>query len=171
MSTLVVHAHPLEDSYSAALRDAVVEAFVAADVDHHLVRLFTGAEPDLRGVDHLVAVYPTWNGGCPGVMLDWLQRVLSPFTDGTSAESPSPFLGLHHITVVTSHGSTRFRNRLQGQPGRQTWTRVVLTMCAPGASLDWLALYKIDRVAEAEREEFLDSVRSHFSRPAPFTSD
>lgn len=104
-------------------------------------------------------------------MLDWLQRVLSPCADGKSGEGSSPFFGLRQITVITSHGSTRFRNRLQGRPGRQTWARVVLPLCAHGASLDWLALYRIDRATEAKREEFVDSVRSHFSRPARFTSD
>ncbi len=170
MSALVVHAHPLEDSYSAALRDAVVEGLGSAD-DHRLVRLGAGADPDLTGIDQLVAVYPTWNGGLPAVMLDWLQRVLSPWVDANADRRSSPFSGLNLVTVVTSHGSSRLRNRLQGQPGRQTWDRVVVPMCAPGASLEWLAFHKIDRATDADRREFIEHVQSHFGPSTLLTSD
>lgn len=163
MGTLVVHAHPLEDSYSAALRDAVLETLEAAAVDHQLARLGAGDEPDLSGVDRLVAVYPTWNGGPPAVMLAWLQRTLAPYVDGEE-HGPTPLVGIQTLAVVTSHGSTRFRNRLQGRPGRQTWARVVLPRCAPGACFDWLALYQIDRASAADRHAFIDDVRSYFGR-------
>ena len=53
----------------------------------------------------------------------------------------------------------------QGQPGKQTWTKVVIPNCSPGASFDWVALYKIDRTGHADRVAFADEVR------ATFTSD
>jgi hypothetical protein len=65
------------------------------------------------------------------------------------------------VTVVTTHGSSRLMNNLQGEPGKQTWTRVVLPCCAPEASFDWIALYKIDRSTEAERSAFLATVAEH----------
>lgn len=162
MSTLVVHAHPLEDSYSAALRDTVTEALTRSGVDFTVARLAQGEQPDLAGVDHLVAVYPTWWGGIPAVLLDWLQTLLCPIVDGGSTTA-SPLRTIETVSVVTTHGSSRLMNNLQGQPGKQTWSNVVAPFCAPGATFEWVALYKIDRSTEAERSAFLARVAEHFT--------
>lgn len=166
MSTLVLHTHPLEDSFSAHLRDVVCEALTATDVEFDLVRLGQGEEPDvdeLHLVDHLIAVYPTWWGGLPATLLDWVQRTLCPVIDDQASTARSPFSGIQRITVVTTHGSSKLMNVAQGQPGRQTWTRVIVPRCAAGASFNWVALYKIDRTDHAQRTAFANEVRAHFT--------
>ena len=169
MSTLVLHAHPLEESYSAALRGAVCDGLDASSIDFSLFRLAEGQQPsvdDLAASKHLVAVYPTWWGGIPAMLLDWLQQLLGPVVDGGPdgrAEATSPLALVEKISVVTTHGSSTLMNNLQGQPGKQTWTRVVLPHCAPDAQFEWVALYKIDRSTDAERADFLAQVESHFT--------
>jgi putative NADPH-quinone reductase len=106
----------------------------------------------------------------PAVMLDWFGRTLSRFVDGDADKNSSPLRAIKRVSVVTSHGSTRFRNRLQGQPGRHTITGVVLPMCAPGATLEWLAFYKIDRATEAARAKFVEGIGNHFGERAAATT-
>ena len=159
----MLHAHPLEDSYSAALRDTVAAALADSGVDHEIVRLCRDEVPgaDLRTVEHLIAVCPTWWGGPPAVLLGWLQDTLGDVVDGTA--SPSPLAGVDRLSVVTTHGSSLLTNNMQGQPGKQTWARVIAPLCAPGVDFEWVALYKIDRSDEPERQAFLDHVRTHFT--------
>lgn len=166
VSTLVIHAHPLDDSFSATLRDTVCDALATSGVDHRVAALCLGDQPDLAMVDHLVAVYPTWWGGPPAILLDWVQRLLSPDVDGEATGDMSPLGSIRRVTVVTTHGSSVLINNLQGEPGRQTWARVVLPRCGQGATFDWVALYKIDRTDEAQRRSFVDEVRSHFTSAA-----
>ncbi len=162
--TLIVQAHPLEDSYSRAMRDVVCESLESAGERYSLARLANGDEPDLDShtYDRLVAICPTWWGGPPAVLLDWLQRTLGPIVDGGVSELASPFASIREVCVVSSHGSSRLMNRMQGEPGRQTWQRVVLPLCAEDAELHWISLYKIDRSTLEQRQAFLDEVRSHF---------
>lgn len=167
MQTLVLHAHPLEESFSRAVRDVVNDALTDARVEHTVVRLAQGEKPTLDGFEHLAVVCPTWWGGPPAVALDWLQRVLGPHVDGHAA-GRSPFATIRRVSVVTTHGSSKLVNLLQGEPGRQTWSRVVVPHCAPATRFDWIALYKIDRSTPADRAAFLERVRAHFtSGPAP----
>ena len=168
MKTLVVHAHPLEESYSAALRDVVCDALTTRGIEHTLVRLAQGEEPELAGdaLEHLIAVYPTWWGGLPAVLLDWLQRTLGPHIDGSLPTEESPFASVRRITVVCTHGSSLFMNNLQGQPGKQTWSRVIMPLCRHDADFEWVARYTLDRTEEHDRTAFLDEVRAHFTTSA-----
>ncbi len=170
MSTLAIQAHPLDESYSAALLDAARSALETSGTSHTIVRLARGDEPVMDAVhhDHLIAVCPTWWGGPPAVLLDWLQRTLSPYVDGSRPLADSPLRSIRRLSVVTSHGSSLLMNRMQGEPGKQTWSRVVMPCCHPDARFEWISLYKIDRSTAAQRTAFLDTVREHFTTdPVP----
>lgn len=85
METTVVHYHPVDDSYSAALCRAVCDALESRGAPYRLVRLHRGETADrlrLAATEHLIAVYPTWWGGLPARLLDWLQKTLGPDIDG-----------------------------------------------------------------------------------------
>ncbi|MEE9415421.1 MAG: NAD(P)H-dependent oxidoreductase [Acidimicrobiales bacterium] len=165
MRALVLHAHPLEDSFSVGVRDVVCAALDSEGVDYTLVKLAQGEEADLltEPFEHLIAVSPTWWGGSPAVLLDWLQRTLGPYVDGSEPKHSSPLTSIQRVTVVTTHGSSQLVNSLQGEPGKQTWKRVVMPCCGADAKFEWVSLYKIDRTTEAERSAFLDRVRDHFT--------
>lgn len=166
MTTLVVQAHPLEDSYSAALLGAVVEglgAVVEGLVAPRVVRIAEGDDltaESFAGARSLVAVYPTWWGSLPASLLAGLNDVIGPWVDGPEPAATSPLATLTSITVVTTHGSSKLVNRLQGEPGLQLWKRTVLPLCAPGATFSWRSLYKLDRATESDRTNFLTEART-----------
>jgi putative NADPH-quinone reductase len=157
-TTLVVQYHPLEDSFGAALLGAVAEAL---DPAPEVVRLGQGEDVDearLATAERLIVVAPTWWGAMPARVLAWIQAKLGPWIDGDDDRRTSPLRSVERLAVVTTHGSSRFINGLQGEPGRHLWKRTVLPLCADGARFDWIALYKLDRLDQADREAFLDRV-------------
>lgn len=161
MTTLVVQAHPVPDSLNAALLDRVRAGLDAAEIDHRVFRLAEGERPDassLAVAECLILVYPTWWGGQPAQLLDWLQEVLIEATMlGQVAE----------LVAVTSLGSSRLLNRIQGEWGRAHLAGHVLDACAPGAIFEWLPLYKVDRESPAAIEAHLDHVERRFGQVRP----
>jgi putative NADPH-quinone reductase len=159
--TLVMQFHPLDDSYNVALLNAVVDGLEESGRPHEVVRLAQGGVVDrerLMTTGHLIVVTPTWWGAMPAKILDWIQSELGPWIDGGQDPARSPLRSVERLTVVTSHGSSRLMNGVQGEPGRKLWRRSVLPLCAPSARFDWLSLYKIDRSDEAGRQAFVDRV-------------
>ena len=104
MHALVVYCHPRTDSFTAAVRDVVVERLNAKGAKIRLRDLYAEEfEPalsamehekyevcpenceavqshvdDLRWCDTLIFIYPTWWYGPPAVLKGWLDRVLLP---------------------------------------------------------------------------------------------
>jgi len=157
MTTLVVQAHPLEQSYNSALLDAVVRQAPAARV----VRLGEGERWTPYAcidVTRLVVVYPTWWGSLPAMLLAALNELVGPWVDGGQSAATNPLRTVESLTVVTSHGSPKRINMLQGEPGLQLWKRTILPLCAPRAKFSWQSLYELDRIGDADRVAFLDSV-------------
>lgn len=163
METTVVHYHPVDTSYSAALRRAVCESLEERGASYRLVELERDETADrtrLAETEHLIAVYPTWWGGLPARLLDWLQTTLGPDIDGPRDGSTSALARVRRLTVVATHGSGRLKNTVQGEPGRKLWERTVLGLCAPGAIFEWVALYDLDRLDRAGLERFVTKVRA-----------
>lgn len=104
MRALIVYCHPRDDSFTAAVRDAVLEELAASGAEIRLQDLYkmkfdpvmgaqehrdyedekinqmpVGAEiVDLQWCDTLIFVYPTWWYGLPAMLKGWLDRVLVP---------------------------------------------------------------------------------------------
>jgi NAD(P)H dehydrogenase (quinone) len=104
MRALIVHCHPKPDSFTAAVRDTVLDRLHDAGAETRLIDLYAqGFEPvltaaeldiyldearngaavadpvaDLRWCDTLIFVYPTWWYGLPAMLKGWLDRVLVP---------------------------------------------------------------------------------------------
>jgi putative NADPH-quinone reductase len=161
MGTLVVQAHPVPDSLNAALLARVRAGLDAAGIGHRVFRLADGARPDaasLAGAERLILVYPTWWGGQPALLLDWLQEVML---------EERAFDQVAELVAVTSLGSSRLLNRVQGEWGRAHLAGPVLGACASGATFEWLPLYKIDRQSPAAIEAHLDRVERRFRQARP----
>jgi len=157
VTTLVLQAHPRDDSYNAALLDAVVSSVA----NPRVVRVGQGdvlAVESFDGVRSLVAVYPTWWGSLPASLLEAVNNIAGPWVDGPQPVGACAFATVQSITAVTSHGSSRLVNQLQGEPGRQLWKRTILPLCAPGATFTWRSLYKLDRATAADRARFLSEI-------------
>jgi NAD(P)H dehydrogenase (quinone) len=164
MTTLVVQAHPVPDSFNAALLEQVVGGLEETSGEFRVMRLAQGDRPvvgDVSIVEQLVLVYPTWSGGQPAMLLDWIQDML---LDG------SAFAKVQRLIAVTSLGSTQFLNRIQGEWGRAHLSGLVLDACADGASFEWLPLYKIDRQPQEAIDAYLEKVRQRFAQASEVES-
>ena len=124
----MVYCHPAEGSFTAAVRDVVLEGLEAKGAELRVRDLYAEAfEPrlsageldgylderanrapvagevaDLEWCDTLVFVYPTWWYGLPAMLKGWLDRVLLP---GVAFRMPPPEggairPGLTHISTL-----------------------------------------------------------------------
>lgn len=155
---MVVQAHPLDDSYNAALLTSVCSGLDHHGDDYVIFRLGEGERPtahDLVGITRLVLVYPTWNSGQPALLLDWLQAMLTV----------GAFDSVAHVQAATTHGSSKLVNMLQGSWGKRFLAERVTAACKPGARFGWHALYKIDRRSFDETAAFLRTTSEYFSKP------
>ncbi|MEO0380859.1 MAG: NAD(P)H-dependent oxidoreductase [Pseudomonadota bacterium] len=126
MRALVVYCHPQDSSFTAAVRDTVIDRLKNGGVEMRLHDLYRdGFQPvmtrqefdgylnypanrvpvesyvrDLEWCDTLVFIYPTWWYGLPAMLKGWLDRVLLP---DVAFKMPTPDSknikpGLGHIT-------------------------------------------------------------------------
>lgn len=192
---LVVYCHPSEQSLVAAVRDRVVTGLTAGGAEVRLTDLYAdgfdpafsasewanhlepGTDPsitshadDLQWCDTLVLVYPTWWSGQPAMLKGWMDRVWVSgvawtLPDGANRLRPG-LRNVRRLVAVTTHGSSKFINMVEGESGKRTLTRSLRTMCHPLARTTWLALYGIDNASVDQRTAFLDRVERRLSRLA-----
>lgn len=193
MRVLVVHAHPVETSYSAALNEIVVTELTSAGhaVDHLSLysegfdavlsreeRLRYHDVPDnltpeispyvdrVKAAEALVFVYPVWNFGLPAILKGFFDRVFVP---GVAFEMRSGKLvrvlpPKRKVAVVTTYGGTRVRAFLAGDPPRKVAKRVFWSVFRPPQPVKYLALYDMNNNREPQLEAFKDRVRRTMAR-------
>ena len=190
---LVVYCHPVEESFVAAVRDRVLAALASGGAEVRLSDLYAeGFDPafsaterahhleegtdadivsyadDLQWCDTLVLVYPTWWSGQPAMLKGWMDRVWVngvawTLPDGANRLRPG-LRNVRRLVAVTTHGSSKFINMVEGESGKRTLTRSLRSMCHPLARTTWLAMYGIDNASAADREAFLDRVEHRIAR-------
>ncbi len=112
----------------------------------------------LRSASGLVLVYPTWWGSLPALLTGWLDQLL-PYAMGVGRDDATELLsGLDYLIAVTTHGSTKVVNVIQGEPGRHFLRRSLHALCPPRCGMRWLAFYDSDRSTEKDRKNFLNRV-------------
>ena len=193
MNVLVVYCHPDPTSFTAAIRDATVETLTSAGHTVRLRDLyasgfdpkFTAAEyrthrtegvaptlheyaTELRECEHLVLVYPTWWSGQPAMLKGWMDRV---WVRGVAWDMPAGanrvrarLTNVRRLTAITTHGSSKWVNVLEGEGGKRTVTRSLRALCHRLASTDWIAMYGVDTSTQDERDAFIGRVRKKLSR-------
>jgi NAD(P)H dehydrogenase (quinone) len=190
----VVYCHPDPESFTAAVRQRVVDALTAAGHEVRISDLYAdGFEPamSLQGwldylspaelepgiadycehlwwCDTLVFVYPTWWSGQPAMLQGWLDRVLVrgiawELPEGASRISRR-LTNVRRLVAITTHGSSKFVNMLEGETGRRIIGTAVRALCHRSARTTWLALYDIDRSTLDDRKLFLDRVERRLKR-------
>jgi len=192
MRSLVVYCHPDPASFTAAIRDRAIGAlqargdevrandlyaegfdplFTADERERHLER---GSDPvvapyvdDLLWCERLLLVYPTWWSGQPAMLKGWIERV---WVNGVAWELPAGanrLRGRLHnvrlIVAITSHGSSKLINALEGEVGKRMVTRTLRSLCHPLTRTTWLAFYGIDTAREEQRQRFLATVERKLS--------
>ena len=188
MRALVVHAHPVGESFNRALNERVCTTLRAHGHEVRNLDLYamnfmpvmSEAErlgyheagenvlPVREHLDHLawcnalIFVYPTWWYGQPAILKGWLDRVFVPHVTFAMPEGNAPIQArLQHIGClggVSTYGAPWLWTRWVGDPGRRIVMRGLRSLVHPRAKTFWLALHKMDSVSAEERQRFLDKV-------------
>ena len=194
MKTLVVYVHPVEGSFTSAVRDAIIQHL---PTHHHEIRLrdlyaenfdpFLSAiertphhtppttrpelardVEDLRWCEAIVFVYPTWWSGLPAMLKGWIDRtwmneVAWVLPAGANTIRPR-LTNIRRLVAVTTHGSSKFVNALQGEPGKRTISRSIRLMCNRWCRARWIALYGLDKSALEDRQKHLATIGQRVAR-------
>lgn len=193
MRVLVVYCHPDPGSFVSAARDRVIRGLRQAGHEVRLDDLYAdGFEPvmgadersrhaepgvhplldtyadHLRWCERLVVVYPTWWSGQPAMLKGWFDRV---WARGVAWHLPAgsavlrPMLGnIRAIAAVTTHGSGKLVNAVEGEAGKRVITRAARAMCHPRCRTHWWAFYGADTASHAERARYLDRLEHRAAR-------
>lgn len=193
MRAVVVHCHPVEGSFSSAIRDAAVEGLRVAG--HEVTVLDLAAEgfrcvmsrdewesymagedriptdiahhiDAVRSAEMLVFTYPTWWSGLPAQLKGWLERVMLP---GVAFRLDNgrvrPALGhVRRIVVVSTYGSPWSYVKAINDNGRRTLVRALRSATRWRARCRHLGLYAMDTATDEDRRRFLERVRKAVSR-------
>ena len=192
MNVLVVYCHPDPASFVSSVRDRVLgglertghvvrftdlyaEGFDPCfDADDRRSHLEPGTAPslqrhadDLRWCDTIVLVYPTWWSGQPAMLKGWIDRVWAngvawTLPAGSSRLRPLLF-NVGRIVVVTTHGSSKIVNALQGEGGKRVVSRALRSLCSRRCRTTWVAMYGVDTSSAEKRRAFLDRVETRLA--------
>jgi NAD(P)H dehydrogenase (quinone) len=193
VKTYVVYCHPNTESFTFAVHERAVAALLADGHQVRVSDLYAdGFEPamslderlthqepryrpelaeycdNLRWCDALVFIYPTWWSGEPAMLTGWLDRVLVRGVAWEMVEGKSRITGqltnIRRLVTITSHGSSKFLNMIEGEAGRRVIGRSVRVLCHRFARTTWLAMYNVDRSTDGDRAAFLDRVERRMHR-------
>lgn len=117
---------------------------------------------DLRWCESIVFVYPTWWSSQPAILKGWIDRILMNEVAWVLPEGAvriKPLLTqIRRIVVVTTHGSSKLVNALQGESGKRTMFRSVRLMMHRRTRCSWIAMYGLDNATDADRRRFTETV-------------
>lgn len=123
---------------------------------------------DIRWCDTLVLVYPTWWSAQPAILKGWIDRVFMNHVAWVLPEGAariSPLLtNVRKLVVVTTHGSSKLVNAIQGESGKRIAFRSIRVMFHPRVRTKWIAVYGLDSKSAVERESSLSSVQNRLRR-------
>jgi len=188
---LYLYAHPLPDSFHGAVKHAALDGLLAAGHEVDLCDLYAErfdpvlsaeerrgyhAIPDnrapvetyvarLEAAQALVLSYPTWCFGLPAILKGWFDRVLLPgvsFTLEDGVARPA-LTHIRKIAGISTYGRPRWNAFLVGDPPRKAVTRYLYMITGARASVDYIALYDMNRAYLRRREGFLETVRGRMA--------
>lgn len=122
----------------------------------------------LRWCDALVLAYPTWWSGQPAILKGWFDRVFVNEVAWTLPEGKNrirPHLtNIKRFVVITSHGSSKLINALEGESGKRTVFRSVRLMFHWRARSAWIAFYGLDNKDDDARVRMVKRLRRRIRR-------
>ncbi len=192
MRTLVIYAHPVEDSLngeilsrlSACLRpeDLRVRKLYVEGFDpvitlpryqsfNDIPENRAGVEDHVKDVEWaeaLIFVYPTWWYGLPAILKGWLERVLIPgvamkITPGGKPAGPL-LSNIRLFGAVVTYGAPWWWTRFVGDPGRRTLMRGVRWLSFTSCKTFWIAHYDIHRRSQKSIEAGLNRMEAKLRR-------
>ncbi len=193
MRAVLVHCHPVADSFSSALRDAAIRGL--RNAGHDLTVLDLAAESfrsvmtrgewaaymagthevsediahhvdAVRNAEMLVFVYPTWWSGLPAQLKGWLERVMLPgVAFNMQNDRIRPALGhVRRIVVVSTYGSPWIYVKAVNDNGRRTLTRALRAATGWRARCRHFGLYAMDTSTDEQRRRFIERVEQGLAR-------
>ena len=190
---LVVIAHPVKASFVAALAQTVTTELEGSGHQVRVIDLY-GEDFDarlskdewrsradaaswpqiashvelLRWADGLVVVYPTWFGAQPAILKGWFDRVwgegIAYGVPATGGRVRGLLSNIRSIDAVTTHGSGKIMNSLQGEPGKRVLLRGMRSMCGLRCRGRWHAFYGNDTATPSDRTAFIEKTRVTMSK-------
>lgn len=192
MRVLVLHSHPVESSYGAALYRQTVTSLEAAGhtVDgcdlyaekfdpvlsrhdrlvYHDYPENTGlVEPyveRLRQAEGLVIVTPVWNFGFPAMLKGYFDRVWLPGVsfELVNGQVESRLRHIRKLAAVLTYGATPFRAFVAGNPPKKIVKRVLRAQINPLRPVAFLAHYDMNNCTEQTRAAFMARVKTSMER-------
>jgi putative NADPH-quinone reductase len=196
MKVLLVCAHPVEDSYNAALRRAALDALARAGHAVDLLDLYAeGFDPvlgreerlgyhaipsnrapvegyvaRLMAAEALVFVFPVWCYGVPAILKGFFDRVFLPgvsFTLGEDGIARPALTHIKRVVGITSYGRPWWvATFLMGNPPKKQIMNYFRLLTAGRARRKWLAHYDMNRSTDATRKAFIAEVEGAMERLA-----
>ncbi|WP_067520021.1 NAD(P)H-dependent oxidoreductase [Endozoicomonas ascidiicola] len=190
MKTLVLLAHPVTDSFNHSIFNVVCEQLALKGHEIKTLDLYledfearmSASEranymkkdntetvdkyvKQLQWAEALIMVYPTWWMGPPAILKGWFDRVWLPSVVAEfGPEGVKPKLtNIKKIQIITTQGSSKWRMTLIGNPPRKMM-KLSLKAVTKCRDIDWLALYRMDKISKPELSQFLDKVREKIKR-------
>jgi putative NADPH-quinone reductase len=191
MRVMVIYAHPVRESFNAAIRIAVVETLKDRGHEVDLCDLYAESFPAimsredrllyheapanralagpwierLEAAEGLVMVFPTWVFGPPAILKGFCEKVFLP---GVAFELANGRVrpALHHLKRVggvSTYGGTFLRALLAGDPPRKLFTRSLRAYVGSGVPISYLGCYDMNRNREPELRAFLERVRRTYA--------
>jgi len=192
MRVLLLHAHPVEESYGGALHrqtraalqtaghtvddcDLYAEGFDPVMSRHDrlvyhdfpqntdLVKTYCNR---LLAAEALVIVTPVWNFGFPAMLKGYFDRVWVPGVsfDLTEGKVASKLRHIQKLGAVLTYGATPFRAFAAGNPPKKIVKRVLRAQINPVSPVTFLAHYDMNNSTDETRARFLEKVRMAMER-------
>jgi putative NADPH-quinone reductase len=192
MRVLVLHSHPVEESFGAALHRQTIESLKAAGHEVDDCNLYAeGFDPVLsrhdRKIYHdypanteavklyverlqraeaLVIVAPVWNFGFPAILKGYFDRVWLPGVafELVNGKVASKLRHIRKLGAVMTYGADPFRAFIVGNPPKKIIKRMLRAMIKPFAPVVFLAHYDMNRSTDKTRKRFLERVKREMER-------
>jgi putative NADPH-quinone reductase len=192
MKVLVLHSHPVEESYGGALHRQTIESLKQASHDVDDCNLYAeGFDPVLSRHDRLiyhdypentaalksyverlertealVIVTPVWNFGFPAILKGYFDRVWLPGVsfELVNGKVRSKLQHIRKLGAVLTYGADPFRAFVAGNPPKKIVKRVLRAQIKPFAPVVFLAHYDMNRSTDVSRKEFLAKVGREMER-------
>lgn len=187
MHALVIYCHPVEGSFSSAIRDAAVNGLHLAG--HHVDVIDLAAEnfdpvmsrdewlaymqshgaiaPSLekhvalvKAADILVFVYPTWWSGLPAQLKGWLERIMVEnvaYKFNRNNRVRPALTNVKKIYIFSTFGSPRWYITFVHNNGKRILSRA-LRLSTGRARVQSRFLYAMDTTDNQRRQRFLSDV-------------
>ncbi|MFK0384123.1 NAD(P)H-dependent oxidoreductase [Agrobacterium sp. NPDC090273] len=187
MRVLVLHSHPLEESYGRALFHQTCESLKKAGHDVDACNLYEeGFDPVLSAHDRrvyhdvpqnadlvrsycerllaaegLVICTPVWNFGFPAMLKGYFDRVWLPGVSFALQDGRlTPTLRhIRKLAAIMTYGATPMRAFLAGNPPKRIVKRVLRGQIKLGAPVRFLAHYDMNNCTVETRSAFMEKVK------------